>query len=436
MAEIFTGVWFAAQWLCSAFAGWIIFRKAGIAGWKSIVPLYSGILYYGLVWEKGFYCLYLFGVFVCVMTVRFAYTIPLVLLIVFAAISIAAGVIRAVFCYKLAKGFGKGLLYAAGLFLLEPVFKVLLAAGACEFENGDTSQGQAEAKRGAAYRKLAGAGVCLALALGYAANIYVQCTCYVWITEDNFPDKNFRSYLRSQPYGSDLKLSDSEIGQILYIECNECGITTLEGIELLPKVIMLECAGNELTTLDLSRNGFVKYLDCTDNDIEELKLSRSGWLRSLLCSGNRVSELELGCYADLYELDCRDNNLTSLDMRANEWTETLLCSGNSILRFRAWDRKSDKVFRELESDGQVCEVPVVYDEESGVYKSAEGIMDPLTEVKGEGVTFDSENGQLTVEDPQKCEAKFRVKGSLRRTVEEDSFLISGELHFVEADPAE
>lgn len=434
MAETFAGVWLVARWICTALAGCIIFRKAGRAGWKSLVPIYSGIIYYEMVWEKEFYYVYLLGAFACAVIVQLAYATPLAVFIIFAVIAASAVVIRAVFCYRLAAGFGKGFLYAAGLFLFEPVFKVLLAAGACEFVKKEETGEKAETQSNTALRKRVGACVCLALIAGYAANIYVQCTGYVWITEKNFPDKNFRHYLRSQLYGRDLKLSDSEIDTLTVIECNEYGITTLEGIELLPKLGVIECAGNELTSLDLSRNGFVRYLDCTDNDIEELKLSKSGLLGALLCAENRISELELGSYLYLSELDCRDNRLTSLDVRGNHFVTTVFFSGNSILHFTGWDGKRDHI--EVEYDRQICEVPVTYDEESGTYKSAEEVLDISATVQGAGVTFDSENGQLTVEDPANCEATFQVDGNLWEDRDGNTTLFSGELHFVEAEQAE
>ena len=83
-------------------AQWVVFQKAGIAGWKSIIPIYNSYCLFKIAWGNGWIFL--------------ATIIPVVGVIVdFMAM------------YKLAKSFNKGLGFGIGLFLLRPIFYIVLA---------------------------------------------------------------------------------------------------------------------------------------------------------------------------------------------------------------------------------------------------------------------------------------------------------------------
>ena len=83
-------------------AQWVVFQKAGIAGWKSIIPIYSSYCLFKIAWGNGWIFL--------------ATIIPIVGVIVdFMAM------------YKLAKAFNKGLGFGIGLFLFRPIFYIVLA---------------------------------------------------------------------------------------------------------------------------------------------------------------------------------------------------------------------------------------------------------------------------------------------------------------------
>ena len=70
-------------------AQWVVFQKAGIAGWKSIIPIYNSYCLFKIAWGNGW--------------VFLATIIPLV------------GVIVDFMCmYKLAKSFDKGLGFCLG----------------------------------------------------------------------------------------------------------------------------------------------------------------------------------------------------------------------------------------------------------------------------------------------------------------------------------
>ena len=92
-------------------ASWKIFSKAGEAGWKSIVPIYGAVVFLRIVGRPWWWLLLL-----VIPIVNF---IPSIIL-----------------CIDLARAFGKGGGYAAGLMLLTPVFVLMLAFGDATYRSG------------------------------------------------------------------------------------------------------------------------------------------------------------------------------------------------------------------------------------------------------------------------------------------------------------
>lgn len=90
-------------------AMWVVFTKAGQAGWKSLVPIYNIYILLVIAGVPGWWLILLF--------------IPLVGL-VFHLLAMLA----------LAKKFGKGTLFGIGLFILPIIFYPLLAFGGARYE--------------------------------------------------------------------------------------------------------------------------------------------------------------------------------------------------------------------------------------------------------------------------------------------------------------
>lgn len=89
-------------------ATWKIFTKAGEAGWKSIIPIYNIIVLFKLVGMNPWMIL--------------LYLVP-----------IANIVVMILFNIKLAKAFGKGGGFAAGLIILNTIFTLILGFGSAEY---------------------------------------------------------------------------------------------------------------------------------------------------------------------------------------------------------------------------------------------------------------------------------------------------------------
>lgn len=89
-------------------ARWIIFDKAGVEGWKSIIPLYNTYIFYKITWGNGWYSLLLL-------------------------VPVVNAVIGIVTFIKLAKAFDKGIGFAIGLIFLNVIFLPILAFGEAEY---------------------------------------------------------------------------------------------------------------------------------------------------------------------------------------------------------------------------------------------------------------------------------------------------------------
>ncbi len=104
-----------------------IFRKMGVAGWKSLIPGYSLYTQYAMTWKTSaalaaIACGILGYIASAMNTVSCAYAIAEVM-------SIAAGAIMLVGNIKLAKSFGHGAAFGFGLSFLSPIFCMILAFG-------------------------------------------------------------------------------------------------------------------------------------------------------------------------------------------------------------------------------------------------------------------------------------------------------------------
>ena len=107
------------------------------------------------------------------------------------------------------------------------------------------------------------------------------------INETNFPDEKFRSYLLSQEYGWDEKLTDSEIAGLRMMSVWSKGIQSLQGIEYFTALLKLDCYDNQLTSLDVSKNTALEYLYCSDNQLTSLDVSNTA-LTNLYCYKNKI----------------------------------------------------------------------------------------------------------------------------------------------------
>jgi hypothetical protein len=102
------GVIYIALWALYIIGGWVVFQKAGEAGWKVLIPIYNIIVLLKIVGKPWWWLILLL--------------IPLV--------NIIFGIIVA---YDLAKSFGHGGGFTVGLVLLPYIFILILAFGSSQY---------------------------------------------------------------------------------------------------------------------------------------------------------------------------------------------------------------------------------------------------------------------------------------------------------------
>ena len=92
----------------------------------------------------------------------------------------------------------------------------------------------------------------------------------------------------------------------------------------------LSCGNNQLTSLDVSGCTALTDLSCGNNQLTSLNLSRNTALETLYCDDNQLTSLDVsGCTA-LTDLSCGNNQLTSLDLSRNTALTTLRCSNTRL----------------------------------------------------------------------------------------------------------
>ena len=150
------------------------------------------------------------------------------------------------------------------------------------------------------------------------------------INEENFPDKNFRSWFLSQSYGSDGVLTEEEIAGVSKISVYGKSIQSLKGIEYFTALTHLDCFINQLTSIDVSENIALTYLNCSSNQLASLDVSGCTALTELSCSGNQFTSLDVSKNTALTGLYCYNNQLTSLDVSKNTALHRLYCGPNQL----------------------------------------------------------------------------------------------------------
>ena len=94
------------------------------------------------------------------------------------------------------------------------------------------------------------------------------------INDVNFPDENFRNYIRNA-FDKDRNgfLSDEEMAYVRNIHCENMNISSLTGIEHFPNLIGLWCLNNHIKGWNLSGNPHLKGIWCSHNDFTQLDFS-------------------------------------------------------------------------------------------------------------------------------------------------------------------
>ena len=142
----------------------------------------------------------------------------------------------------------------------------------------------------------------------FMGEITVSFEIGVAIDATNFPDENFRTYVKENiDTTPDDILSKDEREQVTRIDVLYKEISDLTGVEYFTALQELNCYGNQLKKLDVRQNAALQKLSCYSNNLTELDLSQNPALQALYCESNNLTELDLSQNTALQTLYCNDN---------------------------------------------------------------------------------------------------------------------------------
>ena len=145
-----------------------------------------------------------------------------------------------------------------------------------------------------------------------------------------FPDDTLRIEVLKYDADHDGILSPEEAEKITEIDVRQKEVETLRGIEYLTGLRELECYGNRLTELDVSRNLKLEILSCGGNELRELDVNQNTELTGIFCTENKLAALDVSRNLKLERLYCWENELTKLDVSSNTKLKYLSCGLNQL----------------------------------------------------------------------------------------------------------
>ena len=150
----------------------------------------------------------------------------------------------------------------------------------------------------------------------------------------NIPDANFKAALVGNATintNGDSEIQVSEAGAFAsVIDVHYKGISDLSGIEAFTQISGLDCSSNQLSSLDLSNNIYLKLLNCSFNPLTSLNILNNTVLWELNCYVNQLTSLNISNNIGLTNLYCNHNLLSSLDISNNLVLQILSCSWNQL----------------------------------------------------------------------------------------------------------
>ena len=139
----------------------------------------------------------------------------------------------------------------------------------------------------------------------------------VYITVENFPDPNFRNYVKnvmwqhnggSNTFGSnpcyDGVITDAEQALLTVINMEGRGsdpskvVTDMTGVQLLTRLERLNLVGHQVTNLDLSGMTNLNTVYATSNQLEEVNVSGCTSLRTICVMNNQIGTAAMGRFVE------------------------------------------------------------------------------------------------------------------------------------------
>lgn len=135
----------------------------------------------------------------------------------------------------------------------------------------------------------------------------------------------------------DGTVSPVEADKVKSITCSGMEIVKLTDIDKFSNLEVLDCSGNKLVSLDLTKNRHIKSVNCKCNSLRTLSVAGCGELQTLDCSYNKLETLDLSRTVGMVTVNCKCNSLVALSVVGCKVLQTLDCSNNSLLSLGVFD---------------------------------------------------------------------------------------------------
>jgi hypothetical protein len=139
----------------------------------------------------------------------------------------------------------------------------------------------------------------------------------------------FFPYYYRHVYSDTLAHTITLIGRIWFVNCSGNHITNID-ISKSKKIRVFYCHANRLKELDISKNPKLIDIGCNENYLTYLDVSKNSKLTGLECSKNQLQHLDVSKNIKLKHLECNYNQLTNLDLSANKLLYGFRCAYNNF----------------------------------------------------------------------------------------------------------
>ena len=155
---------------------------------------------------------------------------------------------------------------------------------------------------------------------------------YIRLTPNLGEEQKLITYiLKTFDTDKDALLSLPELEEVRDIDLSGYGLSDIDRIlAKLPNLETLNCAKNNLTTIDLNQCMNLESVDCSSNALSTITLDKCLSIKELNCKGNKLPSIDISKNTSLQSLDCSNNVLTDLDLSNNESMRWIDFGGNGF----------------------------------------------------------------------------------------------------------
>ncbi|SNR39001.1 protein of unknown function [Lutibacter agarilyticus] len=171
-------------------------------------------------------------------------------------------------------------------------------------------------------------------------------------------------------------------------------IKDLTGLDAFTNLEVLECQGNQLTNLDISKNLALTKLECGWNQISNLDVSQNSTLEILGCHDNNLSSIDVSKNLALKGLWCSNNNITGLNLDVNTNLNLYGVSNNPLtyLSIKNGNNHNVTYSELLNLPNLLC---ITVDDETASYFTDKYFWKAVTDA---GISFSNDCGTVYIPD--------------------------------------